>query len=112
MDCLPTKIVDAHMVSLELFNAVVPDDVMPVWRFCNMHSTGSFLLPERVEFRWENGELVRMAVYGKRMKKDGTVGNGDSSTQFVMWGKVLQENPIPDWLASLVAECAPKGSHQ
>lgn len=96
------KHVDARMVSVSVTGA----DIMPVWRMYNMHSTGN-LLPERAEFRWENGKLVRMTVYGKRIKKDDTVGNADSSTQFVLFGQVLAENPIPDWLSFLVGMHAP-----
>lgn len=96
------KAVDARMISVSLEGA----PTMPVWRMFSMHSTGS-LLPERAEFRWENGQLVRMAVYGKRIKTNGEVGLADSSTQFVQFGQVLKENPIPDWLALLVEEHTP-----
>lgn len=96
------KVVDARMVSVDIEGA----DIMPIWRMFNMHTTGD-VLPERAEFRWENGELVRMAVYGKRMRKDGTVGLGDSSTQFVQYGRVLEQNPIPGWLAMLVERYRP-----
>lgn len=96
------KCVDARMVSINVDDA----DNMPIWRMYTMHTTG-WLWPERVEIRWENRQLVRLAVYGKRVKKDGDVGNADTSTQFVQWGNVLAENPIPPWLAALVEEYAP-----
>lgn len=103
MNVIDTEVVDSHMVSVSIEGA----DIMPVWRVYSNVSAGH-LLPGRVELRWENGELVRMSVYGKRIKKDGTVGNGDSSTQFVVYGKALPENPIPDWLADLVSEHSPE----
>lgn len=89
------KCVDSRAVCVEITDCERLSIQMPY----AMHSTGK-LVPERVDMRWENGELVKLRVSGGRIKKDGTVGMSSATTHYVWYGRIIQDRP--GWLSELV----------
>lgn len=96
------KRVDSIAVSI----AVSGVDNIPIQRPYVMHPTG-MLQPARVDIRWENGELVKLTVSGRKLKTDGRLGLAESTTHFV-WYSVIQQHGRPDWLDMLVQQHAPR----
>lgn len=95
------KQVDSRAVCVEV-KGIGP---LQIQRPYSMHPTG-WLQPNRADMRWENGVLVKLAVSGDRLRKDGSVGLATSTTHFVYYGIVVQSD-IPGWLKELVAEYDP-----
>lgn len=100
------KIVDIRVVSVLLTENFAS---MPIRRPYSMHATGE-LIPLRVDMRWENVndhgvELVRASVTGRRLKKDGTPGLADATTDFVRDSRWVQD--IPTWLSNYIMKYAP-----
>lgn len=96
------KQVDSRVISVGVGDC---EDI-PIHKPYVMHPTG-MVDPERVDMRWENSELVRLSVSGRRIKKDGTIGLGEATTYFVWNTRVIQETQ-PDWLQHIVRLYDPK----
>lgn len=97
------KQVDSRAVSVE----VTEVEDIPIQKMFTMHPTG-VLRPTRAEMRWEDGELVKLIVSGRRIKNSGEPGLADSSTIFISYGRLIQDKATwPKWLWDLVFEYQP-----
>jgi hypothetical protein len=102
------KRVDSRAVSVEVSGC----EHLPIQRPYVMHPTG-MLNPARADIRWENGELVKLSVSGRKIRKDGSIGLADSTTHYVWYGSWQQaENTQPFWLQSLVHQFEPNTTTQ
>lgn len=97
------KQVDSRAVSVE----VEGYQPIPIQRPYVMHPTG-MLVPARVDMRWENEELVKLTVSGRKLRKDSTVGIAESTTVFVFHGN--QQQKIWPWLTTIVVTYTPMGA--
>lgn len=95
------KQVDSRAVSVE----VEGYQPIPIQRPYVMHPTG-MLVPARVDMRWENGELVKLTVSGRKLRIDGSVGMCESTTVFTYHGRA-QQTDWPGWLTAIVITYTP-----